>query len=299
MLAAVEDRLDILTSGAATTRLKPWRENPNGLVNLWDIVKQIAAHNLVQTGRNLQALTMAVPNLALPQAALNREDLTLFLDHLGQLLRDGESLNLVATVDLLKWVVQDYNANVHTYDQAGSTVQNVTAVYQQELSREFFAYIESDKRKYMRSFDESITNPAYGAAALNAFPRSHRDMALAGNCYACGFNDACVFHLMRVLEHSLAGMATFFSEPFANENWHNIIERLESKIRKINSSLGPDWKEKQKFYFQAACEFMFFKDAWRNHVMHGRDEYDDESAQNIYSHVCRFMKHLAEGFQEE
>jgi len=72
-----------------------------------------------------------------------------------------------------------------------------------------------------------------------------------------------------------------------------VIERIESKIRKMDPSWGDDWKEKQKLYSEIACEFMFFKDAWRNHVMHGRSEYDEERAQNIYNHVGAFMKHLA------
>jgi hypothetical protein len=122
-----------------------------------------------------------------------------------------------------------------------------------------------------------------------------RDMTIAGNCHACGFNDACVFHLMRVLEKGLAALAAVFSESFTYENWHNIIERIESKIRKIDPNFGPDWKVKQQFYSEAACEFMFFKDAWRNHVMHGREEYDDERTENIYSHIGAFMKHLAVG----
>jgi hypothetical protein len=274
-----------------------WRENSNRLASLWDIVKRIAAHNLVQNGRNLQALAMAVA--ADPQSTLTHDDVQLFLTHFRQMQHDCDSLGFVATGDLLKWVIEDFSSNAHSYDQARSTIQNVSAVYQQELSREFFCYIEADKRKYLRSFEESITNPVYGLDTLSAFKSSSRDMALAGNCHGCGFNDACVFHLMRVLEKGLASLAAVFSESFTYENWHNVIERVESKIRKIDSTFGTDWKVKQKFYAEAACEFMFFKDAWRNHVMHGRDEYDDERAENIYSHVCAFMKHLAAGGLKE
>jgi hypothetical protein len=58
---------------------------------------------------------------------------------------------------------------------------------------------------------------------------------------------------------------------------------------------GPDWKKKQQFYSEAACEFMFIKAAWRNHVMHGREKYDAEQASNIYSHTYEFMKRLTTG----
>jgi hypothetical protein len=122
-----------------------WRENTNRLVSLWDIVKQIAAHNLVQSGRNLQALAMAA-GVGAPQRSLNSEDVKVFLAHFGQMQRDCDSLGFVVTGDLLKWVMQEFSVKTHTYDQAQATIENVGVIYQQELSREFFAYIESDKQ---------------------------------------------------------------------------------------------------------------------------------------------------------
>ncbi len=291
----VEDKISV---GGKCVSLPPWEENSNRLMSLWDMLR-IAAHNLVQTGRILQALQMDATSIAVPQKTLEGAALGDFLEALRNLKDNCDQLSLSSTGDLVGWAINQHSSSPHTHGQMRSTVEHLSAAYQQELSRHFFAYIKPDKAKYMRSVDASIANPAYGVVALNAFPHSFRDMGLAGNCYACGFNDACVFHLMRVLEHGLSGVATVFSEPFAHENWHNIIERLESKIRKIDKGLGPDWKEQQQFYSEVACEFMFFKDAWRNHVMHGRDEYDDERTENIYNHVCQFMRHLAEGFRKQ
>jgi hypothetical protein len=246
-------------------------------------VKRIAAHNLVQNGRNLQALATAV--VAAPHNNLDSADAELFLTHFRQMRHDCESLGFVATSDFLKWVIQDFSTNAHTYDQARSTVHNISAVYQQELSREYFCYIESDKAKYMRSFDESIANPPFGEKASQSFPSALREITLAGNCYACGYNDAAIFHLMRVLEKGLSSMAIVFGESFTYENWHNVIERLESRIKRIDPAFGDDWREKRQFYSEAATEFRFFKDAWRNHVMHGRDTYDPDRAKNIYDHA--------------
>jgi hypothetical protein len=40
----------------------------------------------------------------------------------------------------------------------------------------------------------------------------------------------------------------------------------------------------------AAAEFRYFKDAWRNHVMHDRnDSYDEPEALRVLEHVTRFM----------
>jgi hypothetical protein len=38
---------------------------------------------------------------------------------------------------------------------------------------------------------------------------------------------------------------------------------------------------------------MFFKDAWRNHIMHVRDVYDAGRATSIWQHVQEFMNKLA------
>jgi hypothetical protein len=101
---------------------------------------------------------------------------------------------------------------------------------------------------------------------------------------------------MRVLERSLGVLALKFGVPFDHDNWHNIIEQLETKIRKMDAAtFGPDWKDKQKFYARAANQFMFFKDAWRNHVMHVRDVFDEGKALSVYTSVKGFMQALAEG----
>jgi hypothetical protein len=100
---------------------------------------------------------------------------------------------------------------------------------------------------------------------------------------------------MRVLERSLGVLAARFAVPFDHDNWHNIIEQLEARIRKMDATFGPDWKDKQKFYARAANQFMFFKAAWRNHVMHVRDVFDEGRALSVYNNVKGFMQALAEG----
>jgi hypothetical protein len=270
------------------------RENPNRLVSLWEMY-QICAEQLVKTGRALQTMQTDFAALLAPQASLegNRKDH--FIGQLERLKENCADFGIDSTRDLAAWAVSEYATKAHSLGDARSTVEHITLVFQQELSRHLFAHIGLEKAKYMQSWEAFISNPSYGHEAANAFPSSRRDMLHAGCCFACGFDDACVFHLMRVLEKGLGAFAAVFSEPFKYDNWHNVIERLESKIRKIDSSFGPDWKTQQRFYSEVACGFMFLKDAWRNHVMHGRDEFDSERAKNIYNYVCAFMKQLAQG----
>jgi hypothetical protein len=63
----------------------------------------------------------------------------------------------------------------------------------------------------------------------------------------------------------------------------------------MDSSFGADWKEQQKFCSQAASQFMFLKDAWRNHIMHLSDVYDEGKALSVLRHVHELMQILAKG----
>jgi hypothetical protein len=61
----------------------------------------------------------------------------------------------------------------------------------------------------------------------------------------------------------------------------------------MNSSFGVDWKEQQKFCSEAASQFMFLKDAWRNHIMHLSDVYDEGKTLSVFRHVQELMRTLA------
>jgi hypothetical protein len=47
------------------------------------------------------------------------------------------------------------------------------------------------------------------------------------------------------------------------------------------------------FLSTAAKEFTYFREAWRNHVAHGRANYDDNDAMKVLTHVREFMSILA------
>lgn len=63
----------------------------------------------------------------------------------------------------------------------------------------------------------------------------------------------------------------------------------------MDSAYGPDWKEQQKFYSETASQFMYLKEAWRNHVTHVRDAYDEGRAFSILNHVRELMQALEKG----
>jgi hypothetical protein len=134
--------------------------------------------------------------------------------------------------------------------------------------------------------------------AISGFPSIAEDVACAVDCYALDHNTAAVFHSMRVLEHGLREMAMAVNLVFDVQQWQTIIEQIEAQVRDIGdhwpkSAAKSNW---MKFYSEAAKEFFYFKDGWRNYVSHGGAPYDEHQALGVLEHVRSFMNHLATRF---
>lgn len=161
-----------------------------------------------------------------------------------------------------------------------------------DLSSSYFLMIPADMREHY----EQRQLP-FGESVSVTFPSAERDISAASRCLALDEWTACVFHLMRVLEHGLTSMALSVGmkpEEISHENWKNIIDMIERKIRALEQLPKSDEKVKQiKSLSSAAVQFRYFKDAWRNHVSHGRDTYDERSGKMIWIHVKSFMQELA------
>ena len=159
-----------------------------------------------------------------------------------------------------------------------------------ELSDPLFLCVYRNKREY---YEQKA--PLFGQEVADVFPDASRDIAAAGRCYAVEEWTACVFHLMRVLEHGLRPIAARFAVPFAQDSWHKVIKGIEealSDLRNKPNLIEQDRKE-ITYYSDAASQFRHFKDAWRNHVSHAREHYDDKDADKVMTHVSEFMRQLA------
>jgi len=155
------------------------------------------------------------------------------------------------------------------------------------------------ERTFLR-LDES-TESHYEKAALfgslvsQEFSKADYDIREAGNCYATGRYTACVFHLMRVAEHGLRALAKKvrvpFPKTFDSKTWGELIGDIENEIGKLKprSSGAKDLE----FYNAAAAQFRYFKNGWRNHVMHTRTNYNEAEALIVMHHLREFMQHLA------
>ena len=154
--------------------------------------------------------------------------------------------------------------------------------------RHFYSYPNIKAQRILKFEDE-------WQSAIACYPQIKQDAIAAVDCYALGHNTASVFHSMRVVELGLRDFAAAVNVSFDIQQWQTIIEQIESAIR----HLGEHWKPSKtksdwmKFYSEAAKEFFYFKDGWRNYVSHGGDPYDEHQALGTLEHVRSFMNHLA------
>jgi hypothetical protein len=174
-----------------------------------------------------------------------------------------------------------------------------------EVDKKKFLYVSPDRAQYLDRED------LFGQSVKDAFPSASADLREAGNCLAAECNTAAVFHLMRVVEWGLralcsdlglkkvknkirrSGRVTYV--PIEYSEWERLLDQLQDNVDGKLSRLkrGTSKQELQQFYYPALQDIRGIRDAWRNHVMHTRDEYNREDADAILSHVKRLMIKLS------
>jgi len=159
-----------------------------------------------------------------------------------------------------------------------------------------FLYVTRDEAQYYEQ------DALFGTAVRDAFPSAASDIKRAGNCLAGDLYTASVFHLMRAAERGMRTLAwdrrVKFKDgaPLEMQGWEDIIRAVEGEVQGIKNwpnRLGLAKSQAHEFYNGALSEFRGFKDAWRNHVMHSRRDYEADEAKGVKTHVQRFLQALA------
>ena len=158
-----------------------------------------------------------------------------------------------------------------------------------------------------------VDNPnLMGPKVIDAFPKAKADIIEAGNCLAAECNTAAVFHLMRVFEW---GIRQFLADlgagkrlvnhlkkenrfeymPTSFATWERMIGaipgRVERKLKKLRR--GTRKQALQAYYGSVYDDIKNTKDAWRNHVMHTREDFDGPQANTIFGRVKDMMERMA------
>jgi hypothetical protein len=116
---------------------------------------------------------------------------------------------------------------------------------------------------------------------------------------AYGENTACVFHLMRVMEHCVQALGKKLKVTAINvktDTWHQIMLHVHGQIEKMpggKKATAAQNSKKQKFSL-AASRLDSVRIAWRNDVMHPKATYDENEALEVMSSIKAFLISISE-----
>jgi len=262
--------------------------------------------------QNLSVVWHAIPNVVekIEDTSFLDADLVLTDEHKAKVKEELDDLRIHATYLGLKQSLKYINVIQNTkLPESGFTfakLQQEAEILHYRIEHEVqdivAGFIPADRVAYF------CAKELFGPEVRSAFPSSAKDTEDAGTCYAHGLYTACVFHLMRALEHPLRALAKKLNVPPPAKNpstplelrtWGDVIDKI---ITAINARPNPKTRKQAdltEFYNKAADQFQFFKDAWRDVVMHTRSKpYGEGETKDLIQSVGTFMKRLATKLKE-
>ncbi len=195
-----------------------------------------------------------------------------------------DSTGLIVSSKCASSVVHELKGKGFTYGKFRFLLAQLQNTIRWEMEDKLFMYIPSDRAA---RYDQA---ELLGKDVAAKFPAIQYDTTEAGNCYACGRSTAVVFHLMRIME---VGVQQFGSKLgvtlTVDKNWQNILDEINKAIKPLNP------KDLKTVELSQACANLYaVKLAWRNEVMHPKDTYTLEEADNLIRQVKIFMEQLSQ-----
>ena len=135
-------------------------------------------------------------------------------------------------------------------------------------------------------------NP-FGIRVTERFPSSILDIEEASKCLALERGTACVFHLGRATErvmHEWLGILKVAFPP--DRSWQATLNEVNRAVDSMPTATEPERTRKSEMH-QAATNLYNVKHAWRNNVMHPRESYTPEEAEEVYGAAKSLLRHLA------
>jgi hypothetical protein len=186
----------------------------------------------------------------------------------------------------------------HLHFQLGKLHKDIQRVLSPGQNR--FILIPGEAAKYYNNTE------LFGPEVAARFPKANTEITEAGNCYATGNYTACVFHLMRAVEHGARVLVKAVGikradlrHPIELSDWGALFNALNDALSKLRSRKSVGKSETHAFYSHAVAQFGNFKDAWRNKVSHTRVVYKEPQAMDVMINVRQFMQHISARLKEK
>jgi hypothetical protein len=170
----------------------------------------------------------------------------------------------------------------HTLDQLMKLIESESA------KKLFFVVQPEDANRYDQE-------RPFGDQVWRKFEGGRIDATEAGNCLALGRYSASVHHSMLALEPGLRALAAYVGLELPRQTWGTIVDKIERRIGEELTKRNGRSSLDLQFASEAATQFSYVREAWRNHSAHGHAHYDREQAISILEHTKMLMRVLVAG----
>lgn len=279
--------------------LAPWRENPNRLVSLWDILKVFEPRDVLTRIRALNNVASLLSDTSLSSnTRLNlieqlRSEIDLCHSTCTALELPVSAIRLAQLGQAVETIgawsgesVADAASNIH---------REIPILIENELSTHSFLAVSPSRKEYL---DE----PRKGwEEIIDRFTDSVVDVEEMRKCFALSRYAACVFHSVHVIEHGLIAIGSWL--PSLNDpkaGWPSVTQELERIMNTKYPQRTPFEQTHSNFIEQVNALMKAIKFAWRNKISHAGSklhvlspDFAPEIAEEIMIAIRGFMRTLA------
>jgi hypothetical protein len=250
------------------------------LVSWWDMEK-FSADAFFEISRLLQRFQSA--EWFTEEAELH-PDSRIILKWLPDLQKECDSIGLRLAAKFIARTLEGLTSGSLTLKEWQNSIPELQHRIRDEMEDKLFMYLPPERAE---RYDQK---ELLGNSVNAKFPGIQYDAVEAGNCYACGRSTAVVFHLMRIMEIGVQEFGSKLGVPLVGEkNWQVILDGVNAAIKKL-----PPKDPKTIEFSEISANLYSVKLAWRNEVMHPKDTYTLEEADNLIQQVKIFMEQLSQ-----
>lgn len=269
--------------------------SPQRIVSLWEMISYLSGNTFAAVGNISQFSNMLhdVEPTGVNQVGIPDSQFITLHSSVKEVERIAVELGLDATIDIARDCIElmvrhEFTPSHYILSQAdaerlcwslGALVRCLTS----QLQSRAVIVFDSRNSKFITSDD-----PPFGKCVDDAFPKASEEVSEGAKCLALQRNTACVFHLMRAMELSVARLAEAIptGKP-TDKEWGKILSDIGAAIEAMpRGAKRNQWSESHSHLYHV-------KQAWRNDTMHPKKTYTDEQAQAVFDAVRSFMVHLA------
>ena len=221
----------------------------------------------------------------------------LLMGLLGE-MSEIELFNEVATVDLITGFDEEMKRPGYMTQDAYTELRTRRKFIEAALPFRQFMYIPLAGVEHYKNANVLSKN------ARSAFSSAYEELIEAGNCYATGRNDACVFHAMRGLEAPLRALAKVMKIKLSKHpdlaTWGDFNRKIAAEIERMTNTKHTKKRDQEiKFFAEVGTQFRYLQFAFRDYVCHKREPYGEKDALDALDHSSKLVERLTrEGLKE-